>query len=130
MKLIIKLFGFLLILAGISLLFAPEIVFDFLDHNKEQFWVYVVAIGVRLLLGIILLLSAKESKHPVAIRVLGILFITVAVIFFVIGQENLQHLIASVLHVFLPFSPFVGMLSIAFGSFFIYAFSSKKRKKR
>jgi uncharacterized membrane protein HdeD (DUF308 family) len=130
MKLIIKLFGLFLILAGISLLFAPELIFDFIDHNKEQFWVYITAIVVRLFLGIILLLSAKASKHPLAIKVIGILFIMAALIFFAIGQENLVKFISSILPVFNPFSYFIGLISIAFGSFFIYSFSGKKRRRK
>lgn len=124
MKVSIKIFGILLILAGISLLFAPEIIFDFLDSNKEEFWVYV-AIVVRLVLGAILILSAKKSKHPLAVKIIGGMFVLVALIFLFIGQQNLQEFIATVLTVFTPYAPFVGLVSIAFGSFFIYAFSGR-----
>lgn len=125
MKASIKIFGILLILAGISLLFAPEIIFDFLNSNKEEFWVYVVAIVVRLLLGAILILSAKQSKHSLAVKIIGGMFVLVALIFLFIGQQNLQEFIATVLTVFTPYAPFVGLVSIAFGSFFIYAFSGR-----
>ncbi|MCY1633801.1 hypothetical protein [Marinifilum sp. D737] len=129
MKPSIKIFGILLILAGISLLCAPEIIFGFLDSNKEELWVYVVAIVVRLVIGAILILSAKQSKHPLAVKIIGGMFVLVALIFLFIGQQNLQEFIATVLTVFTPYAPFVGLVSIAFGSFFIYAFSGRRIKE-
>ncbi|PXY01208.1 hypothetical protein DF185_11220 [Marinifilum breve] len=129
MKTAIKIFGILLILAGVSLIFAPEIIFDFLDSNKEEFWVYVVAIAVRFVLGAILILSAKQSKHPLANRIIGSMFVLAALIFLFIGQQNLQEFIAKVLYVFAPFASLVGLVSIAFGSFFIYSFSGRSVKR-
>ncbi|WP_321296544.1 hypothetical protein [Marinifilum fragile] len=129
MKPCIKIFGILLILVGISLLFAPEIIFGFLESNKGTFWVYWLAIVVRLVLGAILILSAKESKHPLAVKIIGGMFVLAALIFLFMGQQNFQEFIATVLAVFNPYIPLVGMVSIAFGSFFIYAFSGRRAKE-
>jgi drug/metabolite transporter (DMT)-like permease len=125
MKPTIKIFGILLILAGVSLIFAPEFIFDFIGDHREEFWVYFVAIAVRLFLGAILILSAKQSKHPLANRIIGGMFVLAALIFLFIGQQNLQEFIAKVLYVFAPLASFVGLVSIAFGSFFIYSFSGR-----
>ncbi len=129
MKPTIKIFGILLILAGVSLIFTPEFIFDFIENNKDEFWVYMVAIVVRLVLGAILILSAKQSRHPLAIKIIGGMFVLAALIFLFMGQQNLQEFIATVLTVFTPYAPFVGLVSIAFGSFFIYSFSGRIRKK-
>lgn len=129
MKPCIKIFGILLILVGILLLFTPEIIFGFLESNKGTFWVYWLAIVVRLVLGAILILSAKESKHPLAVKIIGGMFVLAALIFLFMGQQNFQEFIATVLAVFNPYIPLVGMVSIAFGSFFIYAFSGRRAKE-
>ena len=126
MKLIILLLGILLILSGVSLLFAPEIIFEFLEKNKENLSLYISAIVVRLVLGILLIKSANESKYPVIIKILGFLFIIIAVIFIFIGRESFQDLISSLLPVFKPYGRIGGLASMAFGSFLIYAFSAQK----
>lgn len=129
MKSCIKIFGILLILVGILLLFAPEIIFGFLESNKGAFWVYWLAILVRLVLGAILILSAKESKHPLAVKIIGGMFVLAALIFLFMGQQNFQEFIANVLSAFTSYVPLVGLVSIAFGSFFIYAFTGRRAKE-
>lgn len=129
MKLIIKLFGILLLISGISLLMKPEIIFDWIENNMENTSLYISAIVVRLVFGVLFIVAAKESKYSGLVKFLGYVFIIAAITFIFIGQERFQHLISSLILNVKPFAPVSGLLSIAFGGFIIYAFSRKHELK-
>jgi hypothetical protein len=126
MKLIIKLFGILLLLSGISLLINPEIIIGWIEENMENTSLYISAIVVRLVFGILFIVAARESKYPDVIKFFGYLFIIAAIIFIFIGQGSFQDFITSLIPDVKPFAPVSGLLSIAFGGFLIYAFSRNK----
>ena len=130
MKLIIKLFGILLLLSGVSLLIKPEFIFGWIENNMENTSLYISAIVVRLVLGIIFIVAAGKSKYPGVIKFFGYLLIIAAIIFIFIGQESFQNFIASLIPNFKPFAPVAGLLIIAFGGFLIYAFSRNKELKQ
>lgn len=126
MKLIIKLFGILAILSGISLLINPEIIFGWIENNIENTSLYLSAIAVRLIFGIIFITAAKESKYPTIFKFFGYLAILTAVIFIVIGQESFQYFFSTLIPEIKPYAPLSGVIDIAIGGFLIYAFSRKK----
>ena len=126
MILIIKLFGILLLLSGISLLINPEIIIGWIEENMENTSLYISAIVVRLVFGILFIVAARESKYPDVIKFFGYLFIIAAIIFIFIGQGSFQDFITSLIPDVKPFAPVSGLLSIAFGGFLIYAFSRNK----
>ncbi len=126
MKLIIKLFGILAILSGISLLINPEIIFGWIEGSMENTSFYIFAIVVRLVFGIILIIAAKESKYPGVIKFFGYLAIITAIIFIFIGQESCHDFISSLIPEIKPYAPLIGVIDIAIGVFLIYAFSRNK----
>lgn len=126
MKLIIKSFGMLMLLLGISLLIKPEIIFGWIENNMENTSLYIFAIVVRLVFGILFILAARESRYPRVIKFLGFLFILAAIILIFIGQESFQELITSLIPEVNPFARVSGLLVIVFGGFLIYAFSQNK----
>jgi hypothetical protein len=126
MTLIIKLFGILLLLSGLSLLINPEIILGWIENNMGNTSLYISAIVVRLVFGILFIVAARESKYPGVIKFFGYLFIIAAIIFIFIGQESFQDFITSLIPDVKPFAPVSGLLSIAFGGFLIYAFSRNK----
>jgi hypothetical protein len=126
MTLIIKLFGILLLLSGLSLLINPEIILGWIENNMGNTSLYISAIIVRLVFGILFIVAARESKYPGVIRFFGYLFIIAAIIFIFMGQESFQDFISTLIPDVKPFAPLSGLLSIAFGGFLIYAFSRNK----
>ena len=129
MKLIINLFGILMLLIGISLLIKPEIILGWIEINMETTSLYISAIVVRLVFGILFIIAARESKYPAVIKFLGYLFIIAAIIFIFIGQERFQDFISLFFPSVKPYAPISGLLAIAFGGFLIYAFSRNKELK-
>ena len=126
MKLIVKLFGLLMLLTGISLLINPEIIIGWIEENMENTSLYIFAIVVRLVLGILFIAAAKESKYPGVIKFLGYLFIMAAIIFIFIGHESFQDFLSSLIPDIKPYAHLSGLFVMAFGGFLIYAFSRNK----
>lgn len=125
MKLVFQTLGILFILIGLSFLFAPTFVLDWLEANNSSTAVYASAIIARLVLGGLLVLAAKDSRFPILIQIFGYLLIVVALVFVVIGQQSFQQLITSIIPAVKPYARFTGLLVITFGGFFVYAFSGK-----
>lgn len=126
MKLIINSFGILMFLAGVSLLIKSEIIIGWIENNLENTSLYISAIVVRLIFGILFIVAARESKYPGVIKFLGYLFVMAAIIFFFIGQEIFQDFISPLITEVKPFAPAAGLFSMGFGGFLIYAFSRNK----
>ncbi len=130
MKLLIKFFGILLLLTGISLIVKPELIFTWIENNMENTSLYITAIVVRLVLGVLFIVAASTSRYPAVLKFFGYLFILAAFILIFIGQEHFQDFIASIIPNAKPFTALTGLLVIAFGGFLIYAFSNKELLKQ
>lgn len=113
-------------LAGVSLLIKSEIIIGWIENNLENTSLYISAIVVRLIFGILFIVAARESKYPGVIKFLGYLFVMAAIIFFFIGQEIFQDFISPLITEVKPFAPAAGLFSMGFGGFLIYAFSRNK----
>ncbi|MBT8263773.1 MAG: hypothetical protein KJN75_00410 [Muriicola sp.] len=123
MKYFFILIGTLLILAGLFLLIDPEILFGFLEENTDNTTIYIIAIVFRLLLGVLFVGYASQSKFPRIIKFIGGIAILAAILFVFIGQEGFQDVLAWVLHGFRSFGRIAGLVVIAFGGFIIHAFT-------
>ncbi len=126
MKTIIQIFGAFLILAGITLLIDPSIVFNYIEGNSESTWLYATAIVMRLILGTVLILSANASNFPMVFKVLGIVTIIAALTFLLMGHASFQELMASILPFFKPYGRLASLASFVLGGFLIYAFMDRK----
>ena len=126
MKLSIKLFGILMGLIGISLLIKPDILIGWIENNMETTPLYISAIVVRLVFGVLFLATARESKFPGVIKFLGYLFVLAAIIFIFIGQDNFIDFISSIIPNVYPYARIISVLVIAFGGFLVYAFTGNK----
>lgn len=118
-----------MLLSGISLIIKPEIIFVWIENNMENTALYISAIIVRLVFGILFIVAARESKYPRVIKFLGYLFIITAIIFIFIGQDSFHIFITFLIPNVKPFAPISGILSIAFGSYLIYSFSRNKKNR-
>ncbi len=123
MRLIVKLFGILMLLLGVSLLINPDIIIGWMEDNMENASLYITAIVVRMVIGILFIAAAGETKYPSVIKILGYLFIIAAIIFIFIGQKSFQDFITSLIPIVKPFARLGGLIGIAFGGFLIYSFS-------
>ena len=125
MKLSIKLLGVLILLLGISLLMKPEIIFGLIETNIESTSLYIIAIVVRIVFGIIFIIASEESKHPRMMKFMGYLFILAALVFIIMGKADFQNFIGELLQTIKHLARVGGLLGAVFGAFLLHTYSKK-----
>jgi len=119
---IILSFGLMVFLAGVIIVVNPEIIFGLLRNNLEKVSLQVLAVGVRLVIGILLVQYASESKYPTIIEIIGWLSIAAAVTSSVIGRQRFLNLMSWAFSLLKPYGRVGGLFAMAFGGFLIHAF--------
>ena len=117
-----------MVVAGIILFIDDNIVLDYIESNRESSWTYFFAIVMRLIMGVALLKTASKSRHPLAFLVIGGIALAAALIFLVIGHENFQHMMATLVPYFENWGKWTSIFALAFGAFLLYAITPKKSK--
>ena len=109
-------------LAGLIIVVKPEIIFGPLQQHIENVSLQVFAVGIRLIIGVLLILYAAESKFPTIIEILGWLSIAAAITFGVIGRRRFLGLMAWAFSLLKPYGRIGGLFATVFGGFLVYAF--------
>ncbi len=122
MTVLIIIFGALTLLAGIVIEINPEIIFGFLRKKLDKLELHILAVVVRLVLGVLLIYQSSVSKFPFVIEIIGWLSIVAAIFLGVMGRPNFRRLMSWALTFAKTFGRVGGALAAAFGSFLIYAF--------
>ena len=122
MTILVILFGVLTLLAGLVIGINPEYIFGFLRKHLESIELYILAIGVRLLLGVLLIYLSGVSRFPLVIEIIGWISIVAALVFLAIGRAKFNKLMTWTLSLVKPVGRVGGIFAMAFGAFLIYAF--------
>jgi len=122
MTVFIIIFGTLTLIAGIIIVIKPEFIFGFLRSNADQFELQILAVILRLVLGVFLISQSNDSKFPVTIEILGWLSMIAAMFLAVIGRRNFNRLMSWALSLVKRYGRISGVIAAAFGAFLIYAF--------
>ena len=122
MTLLIIIFAALTLLAGIVIVINPEVIFGFLRNNVDKLAVHILAVVVRLVIGVLLIYQSNLSKFPLVIEVIGWISIVAAIIIAVMGRRNFNRVMSWALSLSKPLGRVGGVLAVAFGAFLIYAF--------
>ena len=118
---IIILFGAATLAAGIIIVINPETVFGLLRRNSDSFGMHILAVVVRIIIGVALILYASESKYPTAILILGWISLGAAFVFGIMGRSNFRRLMSWALGLAPSFGRIGGFIAILFGGFLIHA---------
>ena len=121
MNYIIILFSTATILAGIIIVIHPETVFGLIRRNLESFSLHVLAVVIRIIIGVALITYAAESKYPTAILIIGWISIIAATVLGIMGRKNFLRLMSWALRVAPSLGRVGGILAILFGGFLIHA---------
>jgi len=122
MTVLIIIFGALTLLAGIVIVINPEVTFGFLGKSLDKPVLHILAVVVRLVLGVLLIYQSGISKFPFVIELIGWLSIIAAIFLAVMGRSNFKRLMSWALSLVKPIGRVGGVLAVAFGTFLIYAF--------
>ena len=123
MTVVIIIFGALTLLAGIVIVINPEVIFGFLRKNLDKVALHILAVVVRIVLGLLLIYQSSISKFPFVIQIIGWLSIVAAIILAVMGRRNFNRLMSWALSLAKPIGRVGGVIAMAFGAFLIYAFA-------
>ncbi len=121
MNYIIILFSTATIVAGIIIVINPETVFGLIRRNSESLSLHILAVVIRIIIGVALIMSATESKYPTTILVIGWISIVAASVLGIMGRNNFMRLMSWALSVAPSFGRIGGVLAILFGGFLIHA---------
>jgi len=121
MTILIALFGILIAAACIWGIVAPQ----YMVEKIVEFWNQPaglwLAIGVRIVVGVLFILGAAETRYPTFFQVFGVLILVAAAAIPIVGKERLTRLIIwfsgmpkAVIRLFL-------ILGLTFGLFIFYA---------
>lgn len=122
MSTLIIIFGALTLLAGLLIVINPEIIFGYLRNNYEKLSLHIIAVVLRLVLGVLLIWYAADSRYPLLIEVLGWLSIAAAMTFGVIGRQRFIRLMAWAFSLLHPYGRIGGVFAMLFGGFLVHAF--------
>lgn len=121
MNYIIILFATATIAAGVKIVINPETIFGILRRKLESLGLHILAVVVRVILGVALMMYATESRYPTAISILGWISIIAASVLGIMGRTNFKRLMSWALSLAPSFGRIGGLLAILFGGFLIYA---------
>lgn len=122
MSFIIIFFGALTALAGMVIIISPDTVFGLFRKNVDNLFMHIIAVLVRLIIGVVLILQADVSRFPLVMEIIGWMSIAAAVLFTVIGRRNFGRIINWGLSMENKIGQLGGVAAICFGAFLVYAF--------
>jgi hypothetical protein len=121
MMYLIILFGTATIVAGLLIVIKPETVFGLIRRNFESLSIHVLAVAIRIIIGVALIMVAASSNYPTTILVIGWISIIAASILGIIGRTNFKRLMSWALNIAPSFGRIGGIIAILFGAFLIHA---------
>ena len=122
MTLLILIFAALTCLAGLVMILNPKWIFDSLQKHSDKPVVQLLAVVVRLLLGVCLIVQSPSSKFPLTIEIIGWLSIAAAICFAAIGRQYFIKLMNWAFSLVDKLGRLTGIVAAAFGIFLVYAF--------
>jgi len=130
LKILIRIFGALLFLAGLVLIFKPSLIFILVENSIVNIKLIFVGILVRLIFGFLLIKTSSESRYPSAMRILGIIFLVAAAAlltsFLILKEGKFDEMITLIIEIVKPYPLVVGVLSMMLGGFLMHAYNLKK----
>ena len=121
MNYIIMLFGTATIVTGIIIVINPESVFGLMRRKLGSLGLHILAVVVRIIIGVALIMCAAESKYPTAILILGWISIVAASVLGIMGRSTFRRLMSWALSLKPSLGRIGGFIAILFGGFLIHA---------
>jgi hypothetical protein len=85
---------------------------------------HILAVIIRLVLGVFMILESNVSRFPSLIEVIGWISIIAAIVLGIIGRRYFNSLMKWALSLSQPLGRIGGIFAMGFGAFLVYAFVS------
>jgi hypothetical protein len=121
LKIFIILFNlFILAMAGF-MAFRPKQFTETLLKLSDAVWLHIGAAGVRIVIGIALILYADQSRFPLTLQILGWAAVVAGVIFAFVPRAKFIRLMHWAFERFSPYMRIAAVFAVLFAGFLIYA---------
>jgi hypothetical protein len=121
MKTIILIFAAVMTVLSLAVMFRAKFFTDFLLNKLGTVWMTLLAGGVRIGMGWVMLQAVPISRFPRTFEVLGWLFIIAGVVILLIPPRRLQQFARWAFERFRGFAALGGLAGIALAAFLAYA---------
>ena len=121
MTTLIAYFAAALLMLGLLLLVAPGLLLDYFRVKVEATGIRIVAVSLRVILGVILLLLADESRFPFIITLLGTFSLVSGIVLAFLPRHAFIYLINRFTGMNAMASRAVGLGALALSWFLVYA---------
>lgn len=120
---LIILLGTLFLIAGLVLMIRPSLVVGLIETYEDRTWMYVSAVVIRLLLGLLLIRAAGHSRFPLTVEVFGWILLAAGLFLAVIGRRRFTLLMRWMIDKAKSFVLAGGLFATLFGAFLVFAFA-------
>lgn len=121
MQTLVFLFSIFLVVVGVLILAKPNAVFGLLERHKHTLMLHVVAVVVRVILGVALVVVAPAAKFPLTLTIIGWVAIFAGVLVAGMGRSRFTRLMDWATKVLPKNAIALGVAAILLGSFLAYA---------
>ena len=121
MNYVIILFGLFITVLSLYVTIRPKAALQFVSDRAGSSGLYILAVGARIVMGLILVLYAEQSRFPHVLEFLGYVFVGAGVILALIGRSRFERLVKWAMDRFASFTWVSGPLGIVLGLFLVYA---------
>ena len=129
MRRLVVLLGLIIIAVGIVAIVWPEQSFAVVLHWPPEV-LLIVAVAVRVVLGVVLVLAAPRCRFPKTMYVLGVVYLIGALVIGLLGTSRLQSLAQWWFHQPVMFLQSVYAADVLLGTFLVYAGSGWFRNEQ
>jgi hypothetical protein len=121
MQISIIIFGLLITAMAAVLLLSPARLTRFLLRHSGDPWLHILAAAIRIVLGIVLLLYAAESRFPAALVVLGWVALLAGVSIALVPPHFFRKMVVWAFDRFGRYTRVAALAVLVFGLFLVYA---------
>lgn len=121
MSYVVLFFAILTLLAGGVIVVRPQAIYGLIGKYADAAGLQVLAVIIRLILGVALIASASASKFPLVLQMLGWLTLVAALVMGCIGRRRFAALINWAVSLKPVYHHLGGIVAVLFGVFLVYA---------
>ncbi|WP_394172123.1 hypothetical protein [Thalassotalea litorea] len=115
----VDIFAMLMIVMGVWIFAFPQPIYGYIERYRQALSTHVLAVVVRLLLGVALIWVATQSSFPMVFQILGSLSIIAALAFLIIGRQRFQSILKWALSIGPKYHHIAGLLAFILGVFLL-----------
>ncbi len=120
MAVLVSIVGALAAVVGLMGLANPKVIVNLVKYCEGPMR-FRLAVGVRLVMGVVFLIAAPACRLPVVVQVLGVIAIVAAFVLLIVGQKRLDTFITWWLSRPPAVVRVAALFALAFGALLIYA---------